>query len=120
MFVRRDRRAFLAIALAVVISIYAVAARAADHLCDGPINLTHLDWPLLHVGERVAAREPIKIIAIGSSSTAGAGASSPAASYPSRLAVELGKLYPDVPITVLNRGINGQEAAEMIAPSSKT
>jgi hypothetical protein len=63
----------------------------------------------------LAAREPIKIVAIGSSSTAGAGASSPAASYPSRLAVELGKLYPDVPITVLNRGINGQDAAEMIA-----
>ena len=32
-----------------------------------------------------------------------------------RLAAELGKLYPDVPITVLNRGINGQDAPEMIA-----
>jgi lysophospholipase L1-like esterase len=67
------------------------------------------------VGERLAARESIKIVAIGSTSTAGAGASSPAASYPNRLAVELGKLYPDVLITVLNRGINGQDAAEMIA-----
>jgi acyl-CoA thioesterase-1 len=71
--------------------------------------------PCLLLGERLAAHEPIKIVAIGSSSTAGAGASLPAASYPSRLAVELGKIYPDVPITVLNRGINGQDAAEMIA-----
>jgi acyl-CoA thioesterase-1 len=115
MLERGGRRAFLVIALAIVISVYAVAARAADHLCEGPTNLTHLDRPLSHLGERLAAREPIKIVAIGSSSTAGAGASSPAASYPSRLAVEFGKLYPDVPITVLNRGINGQDAAEVIA-----
>ena len=115
MFERGSHRAFLVIALAIVISVYAVAARAADHLCEGPTNLTHLERPLIHVGERLAGREPIKIVAIGSSSTAGAGASSPAASYPSRLAVEFGKLYPDVPITVLNRGINGQDAAEMIA-----
>src|ERR1700730_3398936 len=90
MLERGGRRAFLAIALAIVISVYAVAARAADHLCEGPTNLTHLDRPLSHLGEHLAAREPIKIVAIGSSSTAGAGASSPAASYPSRLAVELG------------------------------
>jgi acyl-CoA thioesterase I len=107
MFERGGHRAFLVIALAIIFSLYAVAARAADRLCEGPINLTRLDRPLIHVGQRLAAREPIKIIAIGSSSTAGAGASSPAASYPSRLAVELGTPYPDVPITVLNRGING-------------
>ena len=115
MFERGGRGAFLVIALAIVISVDALAASAADHVCEGPTNLTRLDRPLIHVGERLAAREPIKIVAIGSSSTAGAGASSPAASYPSRLAVELRKLYPDVPITVLNRGINGEDAAEMIA-----
>jgi acyl-CoA thioesterase I len=115
MFERGGRRAFLVIALAIVISVCAVPARAADHVCEGPSNLTRLDRPLIQVGERLAARKPIKIVAIGSSSTAGAGASSSAASYPSRLAVELGKLYADVPITVLNRGINGQDAAEMIA-----
>jgi lysophospholipase L1-like esterase len=115
MLKRGGHRAFLIIALAIVISAYAVAARAADHVCEGPINLTQFDRPLIHVGQRLAAREPIKIVAMGSSSTAGAGASSPAASYPSRLAVELEKLYPNVPITVLNRGINGQDVAEMIA-----
>jgi lysophospholipase L1-like esterase len=120
MFERGGRRAFLVIALAILISVYAVAAKAADHVCEGPINLTRLDRPLIHVGERLVARKPIKIVAIGSSSTAGAGASSPAASYPSRLAVELGRLYPDVPITVLNRGINGQDAAERLPASSTT
>jgi lysophospholipase L1-like esterase len=109
------RRAGLAIALLAAFSICSSHASAGDRICDGPPDLARLERPLVHVGERLAAREPIKIVAIGSSSTAGAGASSPAATYPSRLAVELGKLYPDVPITVLNRGINGQDAAEMIA-----
>jgi acyl-CoA thioesterase I len=109
------RRAGLAIALVAAFSLCHARAYAADRNCDGPSDLTRLERPLVHVGEKLAAREPIKIVALGSSSTAGAGASSPAASYPSRLALELGKLYPDVPITVLNRGINGQDAAEMIA-----
>ena len=55
------------------------------------------------------------IVAIGSSSTYGAGASSPAASYPSRLAVELKQHFPSRDITVLNRGVNGEETREMLA-----
>ena len=120
MFGCGGRRAFLVIALALVMSVYAVAARAADHACEGPTNLTHLERPLIHVGERLAAHEPIKIVAIGSSSTAGAGASLPAASYPSRLAVELSKIYPDVPITVLNRGINGHDVEQFRGPKTVT
>jgi lysophospholipase L1-like esterase len=58
---------------------------------------------------------PIKIVAIGSSSTAGAGASSPDASYPSRLAVDLRERFPGHDITVLNRGVNGEEAQDMLA-----
>ena len=59
--------------------------------------------------------EPITIVAIGSSSTAGAGASSPTANYPSRLAVELKRLFPTHSITVLNRGVGGEEVAQMVA-----
>jgi acyl-CoA thioesterase I len=44
----------------------------------------------------------------------GAGASSPAASYPSRLAVELKQRFPTEDITVLNRGVGGEEAADMM------
>ena len=112
------RRACFAIALLSTLSLSMAPASAggdSETTCNGPVDLTHFERPLVHVGERLAAHESIKIIAIGSSSTAGAGASSPAASYPSRLAVELSKLYPDVPISVVNRGINGQDAAEMIA-----
>src|SRR5262249_42486863 len=54
------------------------------------------------------------IVAIGSSSTAGSGASSPAATYPSRLAVELTQRLPGHPITVLNRGVGGEEVDDML------
>jgi lysophospholipase L1-like esterase len=64
---------------------------------------------------RLAGTEPLAIVAIGSSSTAGAGASSPAASYPSQLAVDLQQRFPGHDITVLNRGVNGEETDNMIA-----
>jgi lysophospholipase L1-like esterase len=82
--------------------------------CGAPSELTRLDQPLTRTAVKLAGGEPLKIVAIGSSSTAGAGASSPAMSYPSRLAVELEQLFPGHPITVLNRGINGEEAREML------
>ena len=54
-------------------------------------------------------------MALGSSSTFGAGASTSAASYPSRLAEELARHFPRHEITVLNRGVNGDEATDMLA-----
>jgi len=39
----------------------------------------------------------------------------PAASYPARLEVELRSRFPGVAITVLNRGVNGEEAGDMLA-----
>ncbi|MFY9699031.1 MAG: GDSL-type esterase/lipase family protein [Rhodoplanes sp.] len=59
-------------------------------------------------------REPLTIVALGSSSTAGAGASSPDAAYPSRLAAALKEHFPSNAITVLNRGVNGEEARDML------
>ncbi len=83
--------------------------------CGAPAEFSRLDRPLVHTMQRLAGGEPLTIVAIGSSSTAGAGASSPAASYPSRLAVELQQRFPGHDITVLNRGINGEETDEMMA-----
>ncbi|MGZ5836623.1 MAG: SGNH/GDSL hydrolase family protein [Xanthobacteraceae bacterium] len=83
--------------------------------CKSQPALTDIGQSLSNTSARLAAGEPIKIVAIGSSSTAGAGASSPDASYPSRLQVELSAQYPDAQITVINRGINGQESGDMLA-----
>jgi acyl-CoA thioesterase I len=80
-----------------------------------PTELSHFDHPLLHTMHRLSGGKPLTIVAIGSSSTAGAGASSSAATYPSRLAVELKARFPGHDITVLNRGVNGEETDDMMA-----
>ena len=83
--------------------------------CKALSQFVRLDQPLRHTARRLAANEPLTIVAIGSSSTRGAGATSPAASYPSRLAAELTKRLPRNDITVLNRGVNGEEVEQMLA-----
>ncbi|MFZ3335382.1 MAG: SGNH/GDSL hydrolase family protein [Xanthobacteraceae bacterium] len=83
--------------------------------CTAPAELAHFDHPLLHSMRRLASGNALTIVAIGSSSTAGAGASSPAAAYPGRLAVELKMRFPGRDITVLNRGVNGEETDDMMA-----
>jgi acyl-CoA thioesterase I len=83
--------------------------------CNAPTELTHLDRPLVHTARRLASGRPLTVVAIGSSSTAGAGASSPDASYPSRLAVALKQRFPGEDITVINRGVNGEETENMMA-----
>lgn len=83
--------------------------------CSAPTEFTRLDGPLVHTMRRIAAEQPLRIVAIGSSSTAGAGASSPAASYPARLEAELRARFPGHDITVLNRGINGEVTSDMLA-----
>src|SRR3954454_3119082 len=49
---------------------------------------------------------------MGSSSTEGVGASSPATTYPSRLEAELRQRFPDRNIRVINRGKGGEDAPE--------
>jgi acyl-CoA thioesterase I len=78
-------------------------------------DIARFDQRLSRVALRLAGGVPIKIVAIGSSSTAGAGASSPANSYPSRLEAELRQHFPGHAIKVVNRGVNGEEATDMLA-----
>jgi len=69
---------------------------------------------LPHVAARLAAGQPVVIVAFGSSSTQGYGSSSPEFTYPNRLAMQLRRQYPAADITVLNRGKGGEDAPEMM------
>jgi lysophospholipase L1-like esterase len=69
---------------------------------------------LPHVAGKLAAGEPVLIIAFGSSSTAGYGTSSPEFNYPNRLAAQLHRKFPGADITVINRGRGGEDAPEMM------
>ena len=56
----------------------------------------------------------LTIVAIGSSTTAGAGASSEDKSYPAILQDELRRRLPQAEIRVINRGVGGQSAYDML------
>lgn len=103
------------ISVSVPVRAEGPAALAKSPPCSGPAEMVRLANALPRLAARLAAGDPVTIVAVGSSSTAGAGASSEAASYPSRLAVELGTLFPGRSIRVVNRGVNGEEAPQMIA-----
>jgi len=69
---------------------------------------------LPHVANKLAAGQPVVIVAFGSSSTAGYGTTSPEFTYPNRLAAQLRRRYPTADITVVNRGQGGEDAPEMM------
>ena len=73
------------------------------------------DFPLPRTARLLVSGLPIKIVALGSSSTYGVGASTSAASYPSRLAEELVRRFPGQKFTVLNRGVSGEDLSDMLA-----
>jgi lysophospholipase L1-like esterase len=104
----------LAAAALFAVSALPVRAETVTPACDTPLDLIRLANPLSHVAQKLADGSPITIVAIGSSSTAGTGASSPAATYPSRLAVELKQHFPGHSFTVINRGVGGEEVADML------
>jgi acyl-CoA thioesterase-1 len=107
--------------VSTLISAFAVsAALAAPALagdkppCDAPLDVVRLASPLTHVGAKLSRHHAVTIVALGSSSTWGAGASTRQASYPSRLEAELKLQFPDSPITVINRGVGGEEVPDML------
>ena len=69
---------------------------------------------LPHVANKLISGRPVVIVAFGSSSTQGYGASGPEFTYPNRLAAQLRRQYPSADITVVNRGVGGEDAPEMM------
>ncbi|HEY0218568.1 MAG TPA: SGNH/GDSL hydrolase family protein [Afipia sp.] len=95
------------------------ASKAGDILtrvpCLSPKGPEAATASLPHVARKLNAGEPVTIVAFGSSSTQGYGSTSPAYTYPNRLAEQLRRKFPKSEISVINRGIGGQDTTEMIA-----
>ena len=91
-----------------------LAAEVSMPQCIVPADLVRLALPLERTARHLASRKLTLIVALGSSSTAGMGASSPEAAYPSRLMEELARRFPTQPIMVLNRGVAGERAIDML------
>jgi acyl-CoA thioesterase-1 len=114
--VSRIASATLVLALSTVVAVAAErpAAAAKPQCTVSSAAISAGPW-----FERTAARleqgKSVTIVAMGSSSTYGVGASSSAASYPARLEALLKERFPNANLKVLNRGVNGEDAAEMLA-----
>ena len=89
-----------------------MAAAALLCLAALPAQASGLLW---HVSTRLAHGAPVNIIAFGSSSTSGVGASSVEASYPACLERDLrSHLHFHDPVTVANRGVAGDDIDAMM------
>ena len=77
-----------------------------------PTELSLIQPPLTHAARQIERSRPLTIVAVGSSSTQGVGASAPNLNYPSRLEAALKDRLPGAGIRVVNRGKGGQDVGE--------
>jgi len=111
------RRALPCLALLILLALLVpgfAGAQEQEKDCAAPAELIQDDPKLPLLAARIQQHKPVKIVAIGGSSTAGAAAQSPLQSYPQRLEEVLAERYPDVEITVVNKGVPRQTAQEMV------
>jgi lysophospholipase L1-like esterase len=88
--------------------------------CVVPGELQNLRFALPRLAALLRQKEPVRILAIGSSSTAGVGASAPARAYPPRLRDALARLLPGADVTVRNDGIGGEVASTTLVRMRKS
>lgn len=102
------------LAAALFAACAVTAARAADR-CAIAEDRAGIPSALERTVAQVTANHKLVVVALGSSSTAGTGASAPGRSYPARLAVWLNGALPQVKVVVHNKGVGGEEADAMAA-----
>ena len=108
-----NRRLFAVFLASVWLLSWTATARATE---DDSCPTSLIPSYILPVSKAaVAAGRPIVIVALGSSSSRGAGASDPAHSYPAVLRAELGRLLPRLKVSVVNRGNDGEDVTQELA-----
>jgi acyl-CoA thioesterase I len=79
--------------------------------CQAPAADIAAPAPLPNLASTLAGHKKIRILAIGSSSTYGIGASSRSRNYPAQLHDILGKALNGVEVDIVNRGVSGEVAS---------
>ncbi len=87
---------------------------ASNKYCAVPRELARFRAALPSLARMLAKGNTIDIIALGSSSTAGSGSSTPLASYPARLDAELDRRFPGKDFRIANHGTGGLLARDML------
>jgi acyl-CoA thioesterase I len=83
--------------------------------CTAPQEMTHFSVGLPNTASAIRSGKALVIVAIGSSSTKGVGASDSAHTYPALLAEDLRHHWPQLAVTVINKGVSGEIASQMLA-----
>ena len=99
------------IALALLLACSAPLAASAEEACP-PAPSQALAMPATRAA--LTHGRKVTIVAFGSSSTEGSGASGQDRTYPAVLEADLHAALPDARVLVLNRGRGGQEVNEMM------
>lgn len=116
---RRPPRKAIAALVAGVVAALSPAAWAADppppaelaQFCAVPDGVIP-DGFLKHTRETYRAGKPLRIVAFGTSSSAGTDAASRANAYPARLQANLEERFA-IPVEVVNTSVRGQSARQM-------
>jgi acyl-CoA thioesterase-1 len=118
---RQTAGALLTPAFCVVLSALAWSATGGTawagesaFACEAGERVTAQPRRLSQLAAAVQAGRPVTILAIGSSSTEGVGASASARSYPAQLEQILQKRWPRAHVTVVNAGVGGETAPRTV------
>jgi len=109
------RRMFAAAMVAVLLAPSGALAQSAVDVCLAANRDLSLGAGLPRTGARLKAGAPMKIVAVGSSSTTGLWMLSSDATYPSVMQRELAALRPAARIEVVNSGRIGETISGSIA-----
>jgi len=110
------RLALIGLAAAIPLGGGALAAEnGGASACAAPPTLTRIEPALARAAARIEQAKALTIVAVGSSSTQGVGATDPSLNYPSRLETALKQRLPGIAIRVINRGKGGEDAEEEFA-----
>ena len=82
--------------------------------CAAPDEMTRFKAKLPNTARAIRQGRRLTIVAIGSSSTEGVGATDEKRSYPAQLAVALRQRWPALDVRVINKGVGGEDAQGML------
>ena len=83
--------------------------------CSAPAGIARLGAPTPILVKALKDGGAVRIVAFGSSSTEGAGASARDRTYPARLGAALRRMLPEHTFQIVNRGRGGELASDMLA-----
>jgi acyl-CoA thioesterase-1 len=99
----------------LLLVVASIEVSHAASSCTVPQEMTHFTAGLPNTAGAIGLGKALVIVAIGSSSTRGVGASNPAHTYPALLNEDLRRRWPQLAVTVVNKGVSGEIASQMLA-----